>query len=82
MGRLHHGSRQASQAVFESSNQVLSEYDLNSFQNVFGLPFERISSDVGGHISTGMPILIYSPAPSDIPSNTLEHPRTSTHSLF
>ena len=53
IGRGHRGSRQATQAVFESAAQLLSEADLNLFQTAFALPVERVAEDVGGHIVAG-----------------------------
>jgi hypothetical protein len=48
--RSRRSSRKATQAVFESANQLMSEADLTLFQAAFALPSERVAKNVGGHI--------------------------------
>lgn len=45
------GSAKATQAVFETIGQTFSPKDLQEFQNYYGLPQQKVSTFIGGHVS-------------------------------
>jgi hypothetical protein len=51
--RNNTGSKQVTQAVFETINQTYSPNDLTDFQNFFHLPIEAVAVDIGGHGNNG-----------------------------